>query len=493
MKAAAQTAAGAAALPYLIPATALGADGKAPPSERVTLGHIGVGGRGRDLFRGFQQCDHLQSVAVADCYTSRRNVVAKDCGGKAYADFRELLADPKIDAVVVATPDHWHVPIANAAARAKKHAYVEKPLAVSVEQVLSCRKHFRENGLVFQYGTQQRSMAHCRFGCELVRGGKIGKLQAIEVIAPDGGNIGPVKEVPVPPDLDFKMWTGPAAERPYALGLCTPPGTYWVYDYSIGYLGGWGAHPLDIMVWGYEGDLAGPYQLEGTGDILKNDLSDTVIHWDMKGQFADGVKFTFKPGGDLTKFIGTEGWVAISRGGIDANPKSLLQTKLGPNDVHLTESIRHDQNFIDAIRTSGKAISPIDDAVRSDLISQLCNIAVRAAGRSSGIRRPKRSSATKRPRSSRTASCARRGRCEPRDESLAAIRRRARGTSSKAENTKVERNSKHENRRSKTAFPSAFGFRASLVIRIASFGLSCEVRRSYRIDEPLYRFAPKYF
>ncbi len=186
LKTAASAAAGAAALPYLIPSTALGDDAKAPPSERITLAHIGVGAAGRDLFRGFRQCETAQSVAVADCYANRREVIAKECGGKAYADFREILADPKIDAVVVATPDHWHVPIANAAAKAKKHAYVEKPLAVSIEQDLACRKLFQENKLAFQYGTQQRSMAHCRFGCELVRSGKIGTLKRIEVACYDG-------------------------------------------------------------------------------------------------------------------------------------------------------------------------------------------------------------------------------------------------------------------------------------------------------------------
>ena len=381
LRTAAQAAAGAAALPYLVPSTALGDDQKAAPSERITLAHIGVGARGRDLFRGFQQCDSAQSVAVVDCYENRRNAVAAECGGKAHVDFREVVSDPKIDAVVIATPDHWHVPIANAAVRAGKHVYVEKPLGISIEQDLACRTLLREKKLVFQYGTIQRSMEHCRFGCELVRSGKIGKLTAIDVVAPDGGTIGPIKKAPVPPGLDFDMWTGPAPIVPYAIGRCEPPATYWTYDYSIGYLGGWGAHPLDIMIWASDSDLAGPYEIEGTGKIAKNDLSDTVFHWDMKGRFGDGVKFTFTPGGDLskdlTKFTGTDGWVAVSRGGIDANPKSLLQLKLGPNDVHLNASMRHDQNFLEAIAGSAKAVCPIEDSVRSDIISLVCDIAVR--------------------------------------------------------------------------------------------------------------------
>ena len=183
--------------------------------------------------------------------------------------------------------------------------------------------------------------------------------------------------MPVPARLDYDMWCGPAPVRPYTADRCHPPGTYWIYDYSIGYLGGWGAHPLDIMVWGSDADLAGPMTVEGTGVIPAKGLYDTVYNWDMKIQMADGVKMTFKPGGDSTKFIGPDGWVRIWRGGIDAEPKSLLTSKIGPDDVHLIDSPRHYQNFIDAVKSRKQPVSPLADAVRSDTISQLCDIAVR--------------------------------------------------------------------------------------------------------------------
>lgn len=364
-------------VPLVISSTALGDDKTPAASERVTLGHIGVGGRGRGLFRGFMNCKGAQSVAVADAYEDRRNACAKLCGGKAYQDFRELLARTDIDAVVVATPDHWHVPIAIAAARAGKDAYVEKPLGLSIEQNLACRKVFQEKGRVFQYGTQQRSSAHCRYGCELVRSGKIGKVTRIEVIAPDGGAGGSTEEVPVPSGLDYEMWNGPAPVRPYTADRCKPPGTYWIYDYSIGYLGGWGAHPLDIMVWGSDADLAGPMTFEGTGVIPDQGLYDCVFHWDVKVRMADGVEMTFKPGGDSTKFIGPDGWVEVRRNGIHAEPKSLLETKLGPGDVRLIESIDHGQNFVDAVKARHDGVSNLADAVRSDIISHLCDIAIR--------------------------------------------------------------------------------------------------------------------
>ncbi len=374
LKMAAGTAVG---LPHMITSSALGDADKPPASERVTIGHIGVGNRGKGLLRGFMTCKGGQSVAVADAYRDRREEAAAMAKCKAYADFRDLLARGDIDAVVVATPDHWHVPIAIAAARAGKDAYVEKPLGLSIEQNLACRKLFREKKRIFQYGTQQRSLEHCRFGCELVRSERIGKVHTIEVVAPDGHAGGSTDPAPIPPELDYGMWIGPAPMTPYTKDRCVVPGTYFIYDYSIGYLAGWGAHPLDIMVWGSHADLAGLMSFEGTGVIPGKGLYNTVIHWDVKVQMAGGVRMTLKPGGDSTKFTGPEGWVRVSRGGIDAEPKSLLKSKIGPGDTRLAVSRRQDQNFIDAVKSRKPAISPIEDAVRSDIISHLCDIAVR--------------------------------------------------------------------------------------------------------------------
>jgi hypothetical protein len=372
-----QAATAAVAAPYVITSAALGNAGKPPASERVTLGHIGVGGQGSGLFFQFQACKGCQSVAVADAYKDRREARAAICKGKPYADFRDLLARKDIDAVVVATPDHWHVPVAIAAARAKKDAYVEKPLGLTIEEDLACRKVFAANKRIFQYGTQQRSQGHCWQGCQLVRNGRIGKVHTIEVIAPNGGAGGSTKEVPVPPNLDYDMWLGPAPKVPFTADRCHPNGTYWIYDYSIGYLAGWGAHPLDIMVWGSDADLAGPMTFEGTGVVPETGLYNTVYNWDVKVQMAGGVTMTFKPGGDSTKFIGSEGWIRISRGGWDAQPKSLLKEPIGEKQTTLIRSPNHYQNYIDAVKARGGAVSHLADAVRSDIISQMCDIAIR--------------------------------------------------------------------------------------------------------------------
>ncbi len=386
-----KTAAATAVAPYVITSTALGNATTPAASERVTLGHIGVGNQGGNLFRAAQRNPAAQSVAVADAYRDRRAAYARMIKGKAYGDFRDLLARSDIDAVIIATPDHWHASIAMAAARAKKDCYVEKPLSVSIEQDLACLKVFQETGRIFQYGTQQRSLPYCRFACELVRNGRIGKIQAIEVVAPNGGAGGSTKVVPVPANLDYEMWCGPAPVKPYTADRCHPSGTYWIYDYSIGYLGGWGAHPLDILVWGCDADLAGPLTVEGTGDIPTTGLYDTVYNWDMKIQLAGGVPMTFKSGGDSTKFIGSDGWVRVTRAGIDAEPKSLLREPIAPDEIHLDEDrtaidrdhdsymplTRHGKNFVAAVKSRKPALSTIEHAFRSDTISLLCDIAVR--------------------------------------------------------------------------------------------------------------------
>ncbi len=227
------------AVPAFIRSTALGDANTPPPSDRVTLGHIGVGGRGSFLLQATQKGRGIQSVAVADCYEDRREAAAAAIAGTAYADFRRILDRKDIDGVIVATPDHWHVPIAVMAAQAGKDVYLEKPMGLTLEQDLRCQTIFREQNRIFQYGTQQREAKHQQFGRELIRSGKLGELQAIEVQAPNGGSGGSTESAAVPPGFDYEMWLGPAPRTPYAVDRCKPKGTYWIYDQSIGYLAGW--------------------------------------------------------------------------------------------------------------------------------------------------------------------------------------------------------------------------------------------------------------
>ncbi len=372
----------AAAAPWIVPGRALGLEAKAAASERITVGHIGVGNRGSSLFRSFFPLKECQVVAAADCYKNRRDRVAAICKGKAHQDFRDLLARDDIDAVVIATPDHWHVPIGIMAARAHKDVYIEKPLGVTIQQDLAMRKAIAENQRIFQYGTQQRSMGHCWTGCELVRRGAIGKVHTIEVDAPNGGSGGSTQKVPVPEGFDFDMWTGPSPSREYTTDLCKPNGTYWVYDQSIGYLGGWGAHPLDIMIWGSDADQSGLVTVEGSGTVPTEGLYDCVYNWDMTIMLGD-VKLIFRPGSDRTKFIGDDGWIQVARGARNnaASDPALNPVKpakpVEPNEGSLQVSKNHSANFIQAVKTRKTPVSNVTDAVRSDIISLLCDMAVR--------------------------------------------------------------------------------------------------------------------
>jgi hypothetical protein len=275
---------------------------------------------------------------------------------------------------VIAPPDHWHVPLLAAAVHAGKDVYVEKPLSPSISQNYAARKVIRETGRVFQYGTQQRGAPHVRFGCELVRGGRIGKLTAVEVLAPTGEPGGSAAVSEPPEGFDYQMWLGPAPEKPYRADCCVKPGHYHTYDYSIGFLGGWGAHPLDVLDWGLPKPMV-PVEYQGSGLIPKEGLFDTVMNWEVNCTYANGLPLKFSTGSDSTRFVGEEGWIQIMRKGIEAEPKALIAGLTRPVNGNMGHN--HVRNFLDAVRQQVAPESPIDSAIRSDLISQLSNIAVR--------------------------------------------------------------------------------------------------------------------
>lgn len=374
--------------PNLIPARVLGANA---PSKRVALGHIGVGGQGTGLMNNFLNLSQGQTVAVCDPIKDRRDAAAKRVeqryaadadrssykGCRAYNDLREMLACADIDAVVVATPDHWHVPAALMAVRAGKDVYVEKPLGISIEQNKAMREAIRRHGAVFQYGTQQRSQSlHCGFACELVRNGYIGDIKAVHVIAPNGARGGRAEPQPVPEGTDYDLWLGPAPVTPYAHDRVIGTGRYHIYDYALGFIAGWGAHPLDIAHWGYPHI---PAEYEGTGVIPTEGLFDTVVDWDVRGRYASGAEFTLKPGSDLTTFVGTKGRVTVGRGRqtLAAEPASLLDVKIKPEEIHLIQENNHYRDFLNCVLTRRTPVSDIDSAVQSDFMSHLGDICIR--------------------------------------------------------------------------------------------------------------------
>jgi predicted dehydrogenase len=353
----------------------------------------------------FQILPEVQCVAVCDPieprikrrataideYYSKERQVADYKGCASYRDFRELLARQDLDGVVIATPDHWHVPIALEAVRAGKDVYVEKPLGVSFYQDVAMREVVHRYGAVFQYGTQQRSERNFRFACELVRNGKIGKLHTMHTWCAGQTAGGSAQPQPVPGDFDFDLWLGPAPVTPYCPDRVLGTGMFWINDYSLGYIAGWGVHPIDIAQWGNGSDDTTPIEYEGKGIIPTEGLYDTIISWDMTMRYRNGVEMRFlsqelaqplvetyrKHRDHGTTFIGDKGWISVDRGGIYADPPALLETVLAPEEIHLYESANHQQNFIDCIKTRKPTISTVDAAVTTDTISQLCDISVR--------------------------------------------------------------------------------------------------------------------
>ena len=400
--------AGAFAIPTIVPSSVFG---QTAPSNRVHLASIGIGGQGSGLMRNALYNDKAQIVAVSDCFASRRQKALdtikeiytkqgreKDIGAKAYADFRELLGREDIDGVIVATPDHWHVPVAMHAVQAGKDVYVEKPLGVSVDYAYKLRKLVQDTKAVLQYGTQQRSNYKFRLACELVRNGYIGRLEKIDVWCAGVAGYYPEYDKtkllpkPVPADIDYDRWIGPAPMKPYSDLRVTNHGAWHIYDYALGFIAGWGAHPLDIAQWGNNTDTTAPIHYEGTGTIPSGVLFDTISSWDMHCTYANGVKMHFmdhetakpvvseyypKLRDHGTTFHGDEGWITVRRGDIDFSNQELRRVKLKDTDVHLYQSDNHMGNFIDCIKSRKKPISTIEAAVQSDLISHLSNAVVR--------------------------------------------------------------------------------------------------------------------
>ena len=387
-------------LPAMIPASALGRDGTVAPSERVNIGVIACGNRS-GVTAQYEKYEQSEVVAVCDPIRDRRQKkLQTHPNAKDYNDFRDVLARSDVDAVHISTGDQWHVPISLAAARAGKDMYTEKPLGVSVQECLAAREIVDKHQRVFQYGTQNRSMSQLRMGLELVLNGHIGEIQEVYVWAPPGHSGGSATPVlPVPEGFDYDMWLGPAPEAPFCKDRCLvqgpPNGIYHIYDYAIGFIAGWGAHPVDQFQWWADQEGLGiPVKYTGTGTIPTEGLFNTITHWDVECTFADGLKMRFLDNetirkrdgiphikdikfGHGTLFIGTEGWVAVTRGGWQVFPQNLYYAAKEPGDRRLTVSGDHQRNFVDCVLSREQPISDLASAVQSDLICHLSNISIR--------------------------------------------------------------------------------------------------------------------
>jgi len=327
-------------------------------------------------------------VAVCDVNANRleeaRKIVNEHSGSTdcaTYADYREVLARTDIDAVSIATPDQWHVLQAVEAARAGKDIFLEKPLGLSIADDLALRDAVRGYERVFQFGTQQRSDWNFGFACELVHNGRIGKLERIIVSVPASRAVGRMPPVPVPSWLDWDLWVGPARWRPFTQGIVGNCGEWGhMSDFSLGWITTWGIHHVDIAQWGNDADRTGPVEVEGTGVFPGEGLYDCATAWDMTWKYANGVVVRFLDKGKRRQgvlFEGTDGSVFVERGVLEAEPRSLLQERLGPEERHLSQGTDHWGGFLECVRTRKTPVSSVDSAVQTDTVCHLCDIAMR--------------------------------------------------------------------------------------------------------------------
>ncbi len=384
-------------LPVIVPSHVLALNNQVPPSDKIVLGFIGVGGMGTGHVRSFLGYNDVKIAAVCDVRKEHRDRAKglidekygnQDC--KTFNDFRELLSLNDIDGIVIATPEHWHTLIGLEAARQHKDMYYEKPLSLFFRQCQAMREAVNRYKIIFQHGTQQRSDERFRFAVELVRNERIGKLEKIVIGSASYQPVPPQPEQPIPEGLDYEFWLGPAPKKPYTELRCTRNFTL-ISDYSLGCLSGaWGIHHIDIAQWAMDADLTGPHEVEGTGIIPEEGLYDTYWEFDVEHTYANGVKlhhmdhktarkkeplYTHSAMGML--FVGSDGWIQVRRGYIDAYPKDLLRTIIGPNEIQLPRSNDHRRNFLDAVRTRQKPICPVETAVRSDSVCHQADIAIK--------------------------------------------------------------------------------------------------------------------
>lgn len=415
LKNSAATMAGAMVFPTIVPSSVFG---KNAPGNKINVGQIGCGriARGHDM-PGVMQYDMARLVAVSDVDGKRmedgkklvEDYYNKKFGSdsavdvKMYGDYKEMLLDKDIDAVVISTPDHWHAQPAIEAALAGKDIYLQKPTSLTVAEGRLLSDIVHRQGIILQVGTQQRSSSQFRRAAELVRNGRIGKVHTVKIGLP-GDPAGPVFETsPVPSNLDFDMWLGSTPEVEYKEKLVHPQNDYsrpgWLRheNYGAGMITGWGQHHYDSAAWGMDTEYTGPVSVETVAQFPKS--GDWNVHGDfmVKQEYANGIT-TYTSGGypNGIRYIGDKGWVFVTRGAyratesdpipegstkaLDASDPEILKSKIGKDEIHLYESDNQHGNWLDCVQSRKQPISPVEIGHRACTVCLISHIAMKVPG-----------------------------------------------------------------------------------------------------------------
>lgn len=374
-------AAGAVSVPFILKSCM--------PSRQITMGMIGTGGHCMDWnLPPFLAMEDVRVLAVCDVDKNRMAQAKKvvdehyqnsDCS--ANDDFRDLLARKDIDAVMISTPDHWHVPISILAAQAGKNVICEKPTLTIAEGRALCNI-LKKHKTVYQTSIEDRAIPVYHRMAVLVRNGYIGELKRIVVRVPDADvlKMQPASTVPEPvPDyFNYDMWLGPAPEAPYSPGRCHW-NFRWISDYSGGMLTDWGAHYVDTAQWANDSDRSGPVSVEGKGEFLTGDIYNTANIFDLTYEYANGVSMRVHSGGTAIGFEGTEGWIQCLgwRGKLEASKQSILDVEFKGRDNKLYTAESEHRNFIDCVKSRKETFVPAEVGHRTASALHMGNIALK--------------------------------------------------------------------------------------------------------------------
>jgi myo-inositol 2-dehydrogenase / D-chiro-inositol 1-dehydrogenase len=402
--------------PTIVPSSVFGKDA---PSNKINIGQIGCGriARGHDM-PGTWQHDVARFVAVSDLdskrmkegkehvekfYTEKMGKPYVDV--KQYGDYKEMLLNKGIDAVIISTPDHWHSQPAMEAVLAGKHVYLQKPTSLTIHEGRQLADLVKKSNVTFQMGTQQRSMKQFKVAAELVRNGRIGKLHTVRIGLP-GDPAGPeAPAMPVPKQLNYDMWLGSTPEVPYTEIGVHPvegygrPGWLRCEQFGAGMITGWGQHHYDSAAWGMNTELTGPRYIEAVAEFPRSGLWNVHGDFMVKQEYDNGIN-VYTSGGypNGVRYEGTDGWIWVSRGdyvasasdpvaaensakALDASDPKILQSVIEPGEIHLYESEEHHGNWLECIQSGKEPISPIEIGHRACSVCLVSHIAMKIPGR----------------------------------------------------------------------------------------------------------------
>ncbi|MFO0958681.1 MAG: Gfo/Idh/MocA family oxidoreductase [Isosphaeraceae bacterium] len=400
-------AAASLGFPAIVPASVFGQD---PPSRRIQVGQLGCGRIGRtseipgvlrhpEIARFVAVCD-LDAIRLEDGRkmiedaSSRRSGKQGEARVKAYRDYREMLADPSIDAICISTPDHWHAQPAMEAALAGKDIYLQKPASLTIREGRQMADVIRKTGRILQIGSQQRSGPQFRLACELVRNGRIGKIQTIEIGLPVDPSGPDEPRMPVPSNLDYDAWLGSTPGVYYTEARVHPqsadparrydrPGWLRCEQFGAGMITGWGAHHVDIAHWGMGLEHSGPVEVKARAEFPRKGLWDVHGPFRVEALYSNGARLVISdqlPNG--IKFVGEEGWIWVTRGNypepanskatgtnrpLDASDRRILDASLPKDAVRLHNSPKNDHHldWLVSIRDRKPPAAPAEDGHRS--------------------------------------------------------------------------------------------------------------------------------